>query len=388
MPDRKIMAYKVSRQLKLALEGLHNRILQKEYKVVESQDILFCLLEVCDTGLGYALGYYSLTKGRLLREYSSGKRIGSERRSTVETEELNGFSKRKLLHDLMTSSSVEIIQEPSSLYYFTECDEFPMSEYLKSIFDFAEEMRLQNSPDGVIDSFWILLGISQEQETNANQLIYKQYLLAGRNSYSEDGLLDVFPISVEMELKPHKNAWQNRELDYDDYLYTASKLYTKYISNKDILDVEFVAKKVIEKESKKLYRFTRDRIKWHKEQGHKIIFISGSPDFLVEKMAEKLDADLWFASQYLNDGNKYSGEVIPMWDSDSKKRVLERLPFDLENSYSYGDTTGDFTMLQMTGHPTAINPNQKLLDKLNKERVACNIVVERKDVIYSINDIS
>lgn len=45
-------------------------------------------------------------------------------------------------------------------------------------------------------------------------------------------------------------------------------------------------------------------------------------------------------------------------------------------------------MLQMTGHPTAINPNQKLLDKLNKERVACNIVVERKDVIYSINDIS
>jgi len=191
-----------------------------------------------------------------------------------------------------------------------------------------------------------------------------------------------------MELKPHKNAWQNRELDYDDYLYTASKLYTKYISNKDILDVEFVAKKVIEKESKKLYRFTRDRIKWHKEQGHKIIFISGSPDFLVAKMAEKLGADLWFASQYLNDGNKYSGEVIPMWDADSKKKILERLPFDLDNSYSYGDTTGDFTMLQMTGHPTAINPNQKLLDKLRKERIECNIVVERKDVIYSITDVS
>lgn len=196
MPERKIMAYKVSRQLKFALEGLHNRILQKEYKVVESQDILFCLLEVCDTGLGYALGYYSLTKGKLLREYSSGKMIGSERRSAVETEELNRLSKRKLLNDLMTSLPVEIIREPSSLYYFTECDEFPMSEYLKSIFDFAEEMRLQNSPNGVIDSFWILLGISQEQETNANQLIYKQYLLAGRNSYSEDRLLDVFPNSL------------------------------------------------------------------------------------------------------------------------------------------------------------------------------------------------
>ncbi|RSJ89126.1 haloacid dehalogenase-like hydrolase [Streptococcus mitis] len=164
-------------------------------------------------------------------------------------------------------------------------------------------------------------------------------------------------------------------------------MYTKYISNKDILDVEFVAKKVIEKESKKLYRFTRDRIKRHKEQGHKIIFISGSPDFLVEKMAEKLGADLWFASQYLNDGNKYSGEVIPMWDADSKKKILEKLPFNLDNSYSYGDTTGDFTMLQMTGHPTAINPNQKLLEELKKEGVACNIVVERKDVIYKLNEL-
>lgn len=96
------------------------------------------------------------------------------------------------MHEWITSSPVEIIQETSSSYYLSECDEFPISEYLKLIFDFAEEMRLQNSPDGVIDSYWLLSGISQEQETNAHQLIYKQYLSTGRSSYSEDGLLDVF----------------------------------------------------------------------------------------------------------------------------------------------------------------------------------------------------
>ena len=62
MSKKNIIDYKVSRQLKLALEVLNNRILEKEYKVIESQDILFSILDVCDTGMGYALGYYSLTK--------------------------------------------------------------------------------------------------------------------------------------------------------------------------------------------------------------------------------------------------------------------------------------------------------------------------------------
>ena len=196
MLEKNIVKYKVSRQLKLALEQLNHRIIKKDYKVIETQDILFCILDICDTGMGYALGYYSLTKSKLLREYSKGKFIGSEQRCTLETDEIKDFSKRRVMHEWITSSPVEIIQEPSSSYYLSECDEFPISEYLKLIFDFAEEMRLQNTPDGVIDSFWILLGISQEQETNANQLIYKQYLLTGRNSYSEDRLLDVFPNSL------------------------------------------------------------------------------------------------------------------------------------------------------------------------------------------------
>ncbi|MDU1739704.1 MAG: HAD-IB family phosphatase [Streptococcus mitis] len=118
-----------------------------------------------------------------------------------------------------------------------------------------------------------------------------------------------------------------------------------------------------------------------------MIFISGSPDFLVEKMAEKLGADLWFASQYLNDCDKYSGEVIPMWDSVSKLQVLKQLSINFEESYAYGDTTGDFTMLQSVGYPTAINPNKKLLDMIRKEKLDCNIIIERKDVIYKLDEL-
>ena len=94
MLEKNIVKYKVSRQLKLALEQLNHRIIKKDYKVIETQDILFCILDICDTGMGYALGYYSLTKSKLLREYSKGKFIGSEQRCTLETDELKHISPR------------------------------------------------------------------------------------------------------------------------------------------------------------------------------------------------------------------------------------------------------------------------------------------------------
>lgn len=193
MSEVKIMSYKLSRQLKTALGNLKDRIVQKEYKVLESQDLLFSILEVSDTGIGYALGYYSLTKSKLLKEFTNAITVDERKLDEMEVgQELSDISKRKKMKNMITSSPVEVIKEAASVYYLSECESYPMSEYVKSIFDFAEEMRIQNSPDGVIDSYWILRGISEERDTNANQLIFKQYLLTGNTSFKEDDLSDLF----------------------------------------------------------------------------------------------------------------------------------------------------------------------------------------------------
>lgn len=193
MSEAKVMSYKLSRQLKIALENLKDRIVQKEYKVLESQDLLFSILEVSDTGIGYALGYYSLTKSKLLKEFTNAITVDERKLNEMEVgQELSDISKKKKVKNMITSSPVEVINEVASVYYLSECETFPMSEYVKSIFDFAEEMRIQNSPDGVIDSYWILRGISEERDTNANHLIYKQYLITGNTSFKEDDLSDLF----------------------------------------------------------------------------------------------------------------------------------------------------------------------------------------------------
>jgi len=124
-----------------------------------------------------------------------------------------------------------------------------------------------------------------------------------------------------------------------------------------------------------------------------VFFISGAPDFLVEKMARKYDVTDYSATNYLVDGrNNFTGEVVRMWDSDNKQRALNDLVknynVDLASSYSYGDTTGDLSMLKMVGHPVAINPVKEFFtaireDEQLSERV--KIVVERKNVIYKID---
>lgn len=188
-----IKDYKVSRQLKKALMGLSVCISQKDYKVIESQDILFSVLEVTDTGMGYALGHYSLTKSKLKREFLNGVAITKNTLPILESDnELNEFVKKRKQNEIISSSPVEVMKEPASNLFLIECDSFPISEYVKSIFEFAEEMRLQNSPDGVIDSYWLLAGIANESISNANRLIYKCYLQTGSIGYKEKQLVDLF----------------------------------------------------------------------------------------------------------------------------------------------------------------------------------------------------
>ena len=124
-----------------------------------------------------------------------------------------------------------------------------------------------------------------------------------------------------------------------------------------------------------------------------MIAVSGSPLELVQAMAQKHQFDDCRGTTYVTDEQgKYTGEVIPMWDHRSKKKALlslaEQYDIDLSESYAYGDTTGDFTMFELVGHPYAINPTKELIEKIrSSEEVSkkITIIVERKNMIYKLN---
>lgn len=187
--------------------------------------------------------------------------------------------------------------------------------------------------------------------------------------------------------------WESRFGDFDHYLETTAAVYIEELKgiNKDY--IEFIAAHVIEANGDMVYKYSRDQIEWHKKQGHKIFFISGSPDFLVSKMAEKYKVDEYRGTLYYTDeANRFTGQIKKMWNSANKKIVLDELiekyKVDLESSYAYGDTTGDLSMLKMVGNPVAINPNRELLNVIKSDEDLGNktsIIVERKDVIYKLD---
>lgn len=195
------------------------------------------------------------------------------------------------------------------------------------------------------------------------------------------------------EVEPAFTRWDKRVGDYDDYLQKMVDIYTETVKDTDSFHIAYIAKKVIEQKGDRVYPYTRDKIKWHKAQGHLVIAISGSPIELVREMSVKYGMDDYRGTIYqVDDHGIYNGEITPMWDAKSKHKavlqIAETYNIDLSVSYAYGDTNGDFAMLKLVGNPFVINPTRELLTNIRKDRSLSDkisIIVERKDVTYRMN---
>lgn len=221
--------------------------------------------------------------------------------------------------------------------------------------------------------------------------------------YREGLITEVFKKMVNYELiegskwhsevRPAFINWDKRQGDYDTYLLKMVDVYKEAVKGTTPYHMEYVARKVIEQKGDRVYTFSRRRIQWHKENAHKVIAISGSPIELVREMSSKYGMDDYRGTIYkINEQGAYSGEIIPMWDAVSKRQALlemiDKYDIDMAESFAYGDTAGDLTMLKMVGHPFAINPTKELIRKIMEDeelKSKISIIVERKDVTYKLS---
>lgn len=195
------------------------------------------------------------------------------------------------------------------------------------------------------------------------------------------------------EVKPSFSKWNRRVGDYDMYLQKMVDIYLDTVKNTNPFLISYIAKNVVAQNYDRVYTYTRDKLRWHKRQEHKVIAISGSPIELVREMSAKYHMDDCRGTVYeIGPDGTYSGVIRPMWDSQSKQRavlkMVDKYELDLDLCYAYGDTAGDFSMLQLVGHPFAINPTRELIRKVLDDKVLrqkITVIVERKDATYQLD---
>lgn len=220
--------------------------------------------------------------------------------------------------------------------------------------------------------------------------------------YREGLITELFKKLIKHELidennwannvKPAYQSWVKRKGHYDDYLDRMVEIYINSIVGLKKDHIELIAKLVVEQKGDRVYRFTRHEIERNRAEGNRVIAISGSPYELVNEMAKKYKFDDHRGTIYVKDSDdRYTGDMIPMWDKVSKRKAIfelvEEYDLDLSECYAYGDTTGDLTMLGLVGHPYAINPTKSLLKAIKEDesiRSKITVIVERKDMMYKL----
>ena len=110
--------------------------------------------------------------------------------------------------------------------------------------------------------------------------------------------------------------WEKRYGDFEEYLEILAGVYIEELKGIDKADIDYIAEHVMKINGDMIYKFSRKQLNWHKENDYKIFFISGSPDFLVSKMAEKYGATEYRGTIYeVDENNKFTGNIVRMWDS-------------------------------------------------------------------------
>ncbi|TAL11278.1 MAG: HAD family hydrolase [Nitrospirae bacterium] len=138
--------------------------------------------------------------------------------------------------------------------------------------------------------------------------------------------------------------------------------FKAYLAEKPIADVEASAQNFFwEHVCPRISERARGALEEHRAQGHRLILITGSPDFMVGPLAIYLKIDQVVAGRLERAGGTFTGRMIEPYPYRHGKRLAaERLAaeqdLDLGASYMYGDSPGDLPILEAVGHPRVVNP--------------------------------
>ena len=198
---------------------------------------------------------------------------------------------------------------------------------------------------------------------------------------------NIFPLAAKVHYEEQYRKWLEREGTYEEYIGAVVESYMTHIKGVYYGDLADIGRTVVKRQSKHVYRYTRDLIKELRLENYFIVAISQSPKTILDEFCAKYGFDKVYGRMYeIGPRDRFTGEMIDVHLIENKanivKRVVEKEGVTLKGSIAVGDTEGDISLLESVERPICFNPNMKLYKHAN--RCEWPIVVERKDVIYEL----
>jgi HAD superfamily hydrolase (TIGR01490 family) len=105
-------------------------------------------------------------------------------------------------------------------------------------------------------------------------------------------------------------------------------------------------------------------IEEHQLAGRDVVIVSASGAEVVEPIGEMLGADGVIATRMEIVDGRYTGAIDHYAYAENKATAIRALAeengYDLSRSYAYSDSITDVHMLEVVGHPHAVNPDREL----------------------------
>ena len=112
-------------------------------------------------------------------------------------------------------------------------------------------------------------------------------------------------------------------------------------------------------------REARGLIDLHTDAGRSTYIVSASPVEIVGKFADAMEMTGGIGTVSEIADGVYTGELAAAFcygegKAEAIAAVAEAEGYDLSHSYAYTDSAGDLPMLEIVGHPVAVNPDKAL----------------------------
>jgi len=114
-----------------------------------------------------------------------------------------------------------------------------------------------------------------------------------------------------------------------------------------------------------IYPRAAELLRDHETQGHVVAIVSGATKFVVRPLAEHLGIRHFLYTRLEVENGRFTGRVVePICFEEGKiywiQQFIEEHGIDLAKSFFYTDSVTDLPLLDLVGHPVAVNPDPLL----------------------------